>query len=762
MAKPFLRLAGVRVEPGNHSRRDNAGGNGIRGCATGFALVQVPGGATHPVALPEKACAGYPQWSADGMHFAFENVTASSVELWIGDGDTGEVRQVPGVRLNPMLGSEFQWMPDQRTLLVKLVPAHLGPPPAAPEGPVIQESDGRSGESSTYEARDTLKDAHDVALFDYYATSQLGVVRIRDMSVAPVGAPGPYHGIRPAPDGRHVLVSTLQKPYSYLTTVARFPRDLAVWDISDPSDVVVHKITSCPLRERVPIRGVPTGPRQFSWRTTEPATLVWAEALDGGDWSVNVRQRDRLMTFKAPFNEPPREVLRLAQRYGGIRWTAQSDLALLTEYDINREWWSTHLINFDARDPAPRVLWDMSSREKYAAPGRPVMRTMPNGFPVIRQDDDSIFLAGTGASPDGDRPFLDRLDLATLKTQRLFRSDKSSLESFFAFTGDDSRSFLTWHQSPTDPPNVCVRTLDAAVAAPAGEATWTSSRAAITQTVDATPAVRQIRKRLVKYKRADGVELSFTLYTPPGYQEGTRVPAILYAYPHDYADESKAGQTSASQESFTELTGHRLLLLAGYAIIDNASFPIVGDPKRAYDTYTEQLVANAQAAVDEAVRLGVADPDRVGVTGHSHGALMTANLLVHSNLFRAGVATSGAYNKTLTPCGFQNERRTVWQAQDIYLKTSPFFYADRLKTPLLIVHGADDANPGTTPQQASLLYEAIRSNGGITRLVVLPHEPHWYSARESNEQLVYELLGWFDRYLKSAPPGKAAHCRVAA
>jgi dipeptidyl aminopeptidase/acylaminoacyl peptidase len=264
--------------------------------------------------------------------------------------------------------------------------------------------------------------------------------------------------------------------------------------------------------------------------------------------------------------------------------------------------------------------------------------------------------------------------------------------------------------------------------------------------------VRQIQKRLVKYKRADGLDLSFTLYTPPGYHEGQRVPTILYAYPLDYADASVAGQVTGSQEQFTRLYQYSLLLLAGYAIIDDASFPIVGDPKKAYDTYLEQVVADAKAAVDEAVRLGVTDPDRVGVTGHSHGALMTVDLVAHSDLFRAGAATSGSYNKTLTPFGFQNERRSVWEATDVYLKVSPFFVADKLKTPLLIVHGAEDANPGTTPLQATKLYEAIRGNGGIARLVMLPHEPHWYAALESNEELVYEMLTWFDRYIKNAPP----------
>jgi dipeptidyl aminopeptidase/acylaminoacyl peptidase len=306
-----------------------------------------------------------------------------------------------------------------------------------------------------------------------------------------------------------------------------------------------------------------------------------------------------------------------------------------------------------------------------------------------------------------------------------------------------------------------VRTVGAGTSAAAGEPSYASTSVALTHLLDPSPQVREIKKRLVKYKRADGVDLSFTLYTPPGYKEGTRLPTILNAYPLDYADASKAGQTTGSQATFTRLRQYRLLLLSGYAIIDSAAFPIVGDPRKAYDTYTEQLVANAKAAVDEAVRLGVTDPDRVGVTGHSHGALMTANLLAHSTLFKAGAATSGSYNKSLTPFGFQNERRSVWEAPDVYTKASTFFYADKLKTPLLIVHGGDDANPGTTPLQSTKLYEAIRGNGGITRLVMLPYEPHWYAARESNEQLVYEMLRWFDKYVKNAPVGAGAATATA-
>jgi len=759
VATPFLRLAGVRVETRNHSRHDTSGGYGITPCAASYELVQIADGSQKPVALPKDSCAGSPGWSADGKYFAFTNTTADAVELWVGDGKTAQIKQIAGLRLNPMFDDELQWMPDQKHLLVKLIPEGLGAAPAKPEvpqGPSIQQTDGRSGQSSTYENRDTLSSTYDESLFDYYGTSQLALVDVATGAVTKLGAPALFLSLDPAPDNTHLLVSYLHKPYSYVTTFNRFPHTVEVWNLTDPQQIRTHQVASLPLADRVPIHGVPMGPRSFSWRATEPATLIWAEALDGGDWNVNVPARDKVLLQKAPFTEPPVELTKTEQRYAGFIWSDTPSLALLSEYDENKHWERTWIVDVEHAGAKPKLLWDRSSDEHYGDPGNPVRKILPTGFRILRREGDSIYLSGAGGSPDGDRPFLDRLNLKTLATERLFRADKSSYEQFVAFADDSSTKFITWHQSPMDPPNAWMRTFGKPVKGEASEAQFTSTSVAITHIPDPAPEVRAIHKRLVKYKRADGLDLSFTLYTPPGYKEGTRVPAILYAYPLDYADASKAGQVTGSQMTFTRLRQYRLLLLAGYAIIDNAAFPVVGDPKNAYDNYMEQLTADAKAAVDEAVRLGVADPDRIGVTGHSHGALMTANLIAHTNLFRAGAATSGSYNKTLTPFGFQSERRSVWQAPEVYKQVSPFFFADTIKTPLLIVHGDEDANPGTTPLQASKLYEAIRGNGGTARLVFLPHEPHWYTARESNEQLIYEMVTWFDKYVKNAPPRKAA------
>ncbi|MBS0217420.1 MAG: S9 family peptidase [Proteobacteria bacterium] len=754
VAEPYLKLGGVRIEPRTRARHDASSGYGIRACLEGFSLIDIASGKERKIALPAGACPGMPGWSPDGKRFAFNNTVADHVELWVGDVASGTAHRVDGVALNTILDNDIQWLDGGNTLLVKQVPANLGAAPSRSEAPIapeIKESLGGKGESSTYESRDTLTGPEDEVLFDYYTTSQLAKVDVATDKVTPYGKPATIAGVDVAPDGKHVLFETLKRPYSYVTTWERFAKDTSVLDTTDGS---VKVIDSSPVADRVPVRGVPIGPRDFGWRANAPATLVWAEALDGGDWKTSVPNRDKVMMQGAPFTAKPVEVLRTPQRFSGMAWLAQGDEPFVYEYDANRHWMRVTRVDVASPGKAPKVIWDYSTDEKYKAPGSLVMQRQPNGSVVVQEDAGKVYLRGNGSSPQGDRPFLDRYDLASGKTERLFRSSADAYERVGSVLPGGTR-FLVSKQSPVDPPNVFMATLGATTSAADGEAAYANSTTPVTHITDPMPQVRGAKKRLVTYKRKDGVDLSFTLYTPPGYKEGTRLPAVLYAYPQDFADPSQAGQVSGSQKTFDFLRGYRLLLLAGYAIIDNASFPIVGDPKSAYDTYLDQLVADAQAAVDKAVELGVVDRDRIGVTGHSHGALMTANLLAHTTLFRAGVATSGSYNKTLTPFGFQNERRSLWAATPVYEQASAFFHADKIKSPLLIMHGMDDANPGTEPIQSPKLFQAIRGLGGTTRLVMLPYEPHWYTAMESNEQEVYEMLTWFDRYVKNAPARQA-------
>lgn len=747
LAEPLLRLAGVRINPRNNS---------VHGSYyfVGYTLKKLPDGAEVAVQLPAGARVSQPRWNQSGSMFAFSNLTDSNVELWVVDVATANAKRIDGVSLNPILGYLWYWLPDQKTLLVKTVPVNRAAPPAevpAPVGPRVEESGaGVKAASSTYEARDLLKTPYDADLFEHYATSQLALVDTQTGKVTTVGAAGVLAKSLPSPGGQHILVERVLRPYSFTRPFNRFPTDVEVWDLSGN---MVEKLTSMPLAEQVPIGGVRTGPRDHSWRATAPATLTWAEALDDGDTYKKVPNHDRVM-MKVIGGEPV-ELFKTEVRFIGLDWIDHGGLALAGDYSNEKHWYKTLLVDADNPTAAPRIVWSRNSDDRYSDPGNPIYRMLPNGAFVVREHEGGIFLSGQGASPAGNRPFVDRLDLETLKTERWFRSAGDALEVFTGALDPAAKTFVTRRESRTDPPNYYVRTVGGRDAkAAAGEAGYRSTSRQITRLTDPTPQLRQISRRLVTYERPDGVKLSFTLYLPPGYKEGTRLPTIVWAYPLDYTDPGAAGQVTASPNQFTQIFGASPVFLAllGYAVLDETAMPVVGPTETAYDTFVDQIVANAKAAIDKAVELGVTDRDRVGVAGHSHGALMTANLLAHSDLFRAGVARSGAYNHTLRPFGFQNERRTLYKATDTYLKLSPLLHVHQIDEPLLIIHGERDANPGTVPLQSEKLFEALRGVGGKTRLVMLPLESHGYQARQSIEHTLYETAKWLDTYVKNASP----------
>ncbi|OGD26542.1 MAG: hypothetical protein A2028_00895, partial [Candidatus Aminicenantes bacterium RBG_19FT_COMBO_59_29] len=665
LAEPMLRLAGVRINP-----RTNAERSYIYYWTT-LTLKRISDGAEFPVALPAGVRRIGPlEWNATGTMFAFTNEAADGVELWVVEAATQKVRQIPGLHINPVLGSEVQWMPDQKTLLVKTIPADRGAPPApplVPPGPKIQESLGVSAASSTYEARDLLKNPYDADLFDYYTSSQLALVNVATGEVTRIGKPAVFGQVSAAPGGQFLLVERIHRPYSYLVAYYRFPKEVEVWTTDGD---LAETAASLPLAEQVPIRGVPTGPREHMWRQTAPATLVWTEALDGGNPKTKVPHRDLVMMKSV--GGTATELYKSEERLANLQWIEKGGLALVSDFDPERHWTRTFVINVDDRAMAPRLLWDISYDDRYKDPGNPVYRVLPNGAYAVFQQGEWIYLRGIGSSPEGDRPFLDRLNLRTFKTERLFRSDRESYEYFVAWLNPAAGTFVTRRESPIEPPNFFARTLakKPLKGAAEGEASWASTSRAITKFPNPTPQLSGITKRLVTYTRADGIPLSFMLYLPPGYKEGTRLPTMLWAYPLDYTEKGVAGQIEGSSKLFTTIRGSSELffLLQGYAVLDDAAMPVVGPPETAYDTFPEQIIANAKAAIDKAVELGVTDPERVGVAGHSHGALMTANLLAYSDLFKAGIARSGAFNHTMRPFGFQNERRTYWQARDTYVK----------------------------------------------------------------------------------------------
>jgi dipeptidyl aminopeptidase/acylaminoacyl peptidase len=549
--------------------------------------------------------------------------------------------------------------------------------------------------------------------------------------LTPFGKPAIYTMIRPSSDQAHLLVGWLHRPFSYQVTAGSFPQEVEVWDRAGKTE---YKVASLPLSDRVPLAGVRTGPRAYQWLPDRPATLVWTEALDKGDPKAKVPFRDKIVMIAAPFSGEPKEIFKTQERFRSLEPLA-GGMALVRDFERVKRIERTLEINLDKPGAEAKVIFSLNEKDAYRDPGNPVLRTTAAGRREVVQSGDEIFLQGTGSSPTGDHPFLDRFNLVTGKSQRLFQSGSEAYESIVAVLDDSGTRLLTRRESPAEPPNYYIHD--------------GSNAKALTSFPSPAPQTAGITKQLVTYKRADGVPLSFTLYLPAGYKAGTKLPALVWAYPYEFSDVETAGQVTGHEaQAFPELNYHQLFVLHGYALIDNAAMPIIGDAETVNNTYVDQLLMDAQAAVDKAVEMGVADRSRIGVFGHSYGAFMTANLLAHSNLFRAAVAESGAYNRTLTPFGFQAERRTFWEAPDVYTKMSPFWYADKIKTPLLMIHGEADDNTGTYPIQSERMYAAVRGNGGTVRLVMLPAEAHGYRGKETMEHVLYEEVTWFDKYLK--------------
>lgn len=747
LAQPMLRLAGLRLNP-------NTNGTHGAGRITAMTLVNVADGASRKIDLPPNfrgAAAGLGggmpdslffrtgagPWSADGRYVALTNVTPNATELWIVDTGAAKARKIPGVAVNAAYGEAVQWMPDQRSLLVQSIPSgrrESPAEPAIPGGPNLQENYGKQTPVWTFQ--DLLENPHDEDLFDYYATAQLGTVDVASGKYSPLGKPGIFQTARPSPDGKMILVARVHRPYSYIIPHNNFPKDVEVWDRAGNA---VYSLARLPLQEQVMNNGVPVGPRDYDWRPTEPATLTWLEALDEGNPRAKVPYRDRAMMLRAPFKDQPREVLKTEFRCANIMWGEKDGLAFVTEMDRNTRWRRTWALNADNPGETPRKFWDMSQQDRYQDPGTPVMKTLANGAVVMMQNGASIFLRGAGASPQGDRPFLDVFDLKTLEKSRIYQCADKTYETVLGVLNPDGSRFLTRYETAAEPPNVFVRTKDG------------SEKRALTQFKDPTPQIRGVRKELVKYKRPDGLDLSFTLYLPTGYKQGDRLPTVIWAYPREYSDAAVASQVTGSPYRFTSISGpsHLFFLTQGYAILDDAAMPVVGDSLTVNETYVDQIVAGAKAAIDKAAEMGVTDPNRVGVGGHSYGAFMTANLLTHSNLFKAGIARSGAYNRTLTPFGFQQELRTFWEAPDLYFKMSPFMHVTKINTPILLIHGERDNNSGTFPVQSERYYMALKGNGKTVRYVTLPLESHGYAARETIEHVLFEMISWFDRWVKN-------------
>jgi dipeptidyl aminopeptidase/acylaminoacyl peptidase len=741
LAQPELRLAGLRFNP-----KTNGPSRGRY--VTALNLKELPDGVEKKVAgLPADAKIRFVGWAPDARHVFFistsDAATDVGLSLWIVDVASAQLRRIPNLRLNGIFGRPCEWLGDSRNLICKSIPTAKVPTPVrneVPTGPVVQENLGRATPAPTFE--DLLKSPEDEAIFDYYATSQVVVVGL-DGKIVPVGKAGVIEKASASPDGHYALLDVRHHPYSYVLPFEMFPETISVVDLKSGN---IKQLADKPLEDTVPNihDAVPTGPREFEWRSDAPATISWVEAGDGGDPRVEAPVRDRLLALDAPFDGSPRKLAELPLRFGSVRW-GNGQVAIVEE-----ERWKDRKRIMLAVSPDAQAkevkLFEGSFEDHYHDPGRPFQVMNDAGKPVVRMtaDGSGIFLRSEGASAEGDQPFVTLMSLSNGETKRLWQSAAPFFEYPVSVVDAAAPTILIERESQDVNPNYYLKNLAK------------NSLEQVTKFPNPYGNTALPKKQVLKYKRADGVELSANLYLPPGYKkENGPLPTLMEAYPTEYKTKAAAGQISGSPYEFPFLYWGSPVPFAtqGYAVLENATIPIVGEGQaEPNDTYVDQLVASAKAAIDEGARLGVVDRNRVAVMGHSYGAFMTANLLAHSDLFKAGIARSGAYNRTLTPFGFQNEDRTYWQAPEVYYKMSPFSYADKIKTPILLIHGEADNNTGTFPMQSERLFSAIKGQGGTVRFVLLPLEAHGYAARESVLHMLWEMNNWLNTYVKNPQP----------
>jgi dipeptidyl aminopeptidase/acylaminoacyl peptidase len=733
LAQPELKLAGLRINPNNNGQSRMSYSIGLKlKKLTDKSEMLIKG-------LPAELKASNIQWSPNDAKIAFCNYSTNKIELWVIDVATNSAKKLSDLAINAAIGSPFDWI-DNQTIIAKTIPTNRGAVPKAnpvPSGPTSQQSLGKKSNLPTFQ--DLLKNASDESLFEYYGNAQLVKISLNGTTQM-VGKQGIYLNSEPSPDGKYLLTSQIHRPFSYLVTYGNFPRKIEIWNTNGN---IAKTLVDLPLYDSQDWNqdAAKVGQRNHNWRDDVAAMVYWTEAQDEGNPKNKVEIRDKVFGLEAPFAGEAKVLYSAKNRFGGFAW-GDDKMAFVSEYWNETRRVQTKIIN-PKDNSVISTLFDRSSEDRYNNPGQPEKKKNAFGREVLAIENGSVFMMGQGASPEGDRPFVDKLDLNTKQSTRLWRSEAPYFESVVKVLDAQNQLVLTNRQSNEEQPNFYIRDLKKK-----------DGLTQITTFQNPYPMMKGVQKSILKYKRNDGVELSATLYLPAGYKkEDGALPTFMWAYPVEFKTKEAASQVSGSPYTFTRVGALSAIywVMRGYAVMDNTAFPIVGEgDKEPNDTYVEQLVASAKAAIDEGVRLGVVDAERVGVGGHSYGAFMTANLLTHCNLFKAGIARSGAYNRTLTPFGFQAEKRTYWQAADVYNKMSPFMNADKMKTPLLMLHGEADNNTGTFPIQSERYYNALKGMGATVRLTTLPYESHGYAAKESVLHTVWEMDNWLETYVKNA------------
>ncbi|MFN5020514.1 MAG: prolyl oligopeptidase family serine peptidase [bacterium] len=735
LGQPELRVAGLRLNPNNYSPSRQSFINNLK-------LKHIADGKEYAITgIPAGALISNTEWSPSEKKISFTNTTATKVDLYVIDIAKKTAVKINKTALVTTIGPVSQWVDDNTIIYTAATkPAAMLPKrPITPVGPSIQENIGKAAPSRTYQ--DLIKSVYDETAFAFMTTAQL--IKNTNGTETKLSSPAIYASFVVSPDNKYILTETIQKPYSYLVTAYSFASTMAIMDMGGK---MVKSLAKIPSGETTPsgYDNVLPSPRGFAWRADEPSTITWCEPQDSGLIKKNMEFHDAVYALKAPFTASPAVLVKTKMRFRNIVW-GNEHFAWVNEGLTGKQLQKASKL--DPATGAMETLFERNTTDAYNNPGMPVMKRTAFGTSVINLLENNKILMNNpvGSSPDGDLPFLSTFDLSSKTSQIVWRAKKGSYETITAVLDANTLKLITRKESQTEVPNYYIKNLKGS-----------GPDQQITGFSNPYPSMVGVTKEKLKYKRADGVDLTGDLYLPRGYDrtKDGPLPVLIWAYPREYNNAADAAQVRGSADRFTTISwGSPIFyVMRGYAVLDNAEMPIVAASKESKpnDTFIEQLKLNAEAAIGALTSLGVGDPKRVAVGGHSYGAFMTAHLLSHTNLFKAGLARSGAYNRTLTPFGFQAEERTYWESPDLYYKMSPFSYANKIKTPILLVHGEADDNPGTFPINSERLYNAIKGHGGTVRLVYLPYEAHGYRGKENLLHLLWEQSQWLDRFVKNA------------
>lgn len=730
-----MRLAGLRINPNHHVSSTMTYQNNLKVRKLNDKNeIQVKG-------LPNNPKIAYLTWSPDETKLAFTNTVEDGLELWVLDVKSATAKRLSTKKLNATLGNPITWFTDSQSILIKGIPAGFNLIDAEkeiPKGPIVSVSDGSVSQNRTYQ--DLLKNKTDEHNFEQISTSELYKVDLNgNHTLFKEG--DMFRSVSFSPNGEYLLLTKIEKPFSYLIPYGRFPMNYTIYDITGNLVKVVNELE---LNEIIPkgFMAVRKGKRTMYWRSDLPASLVYVEALDEGDPANEVEFRDAVYTWDAPFSKEPSLLVKTEQRYRGIEW-GNKDYAVIYDYWFDTRNIRTFIFNPSESNAKLKLFKDRNYQDIYSDPGDFETRKNEFGRDVLAIDNQTAYLIGDGHTKEGQFPFVDKLDLNNLKTTRWYQSTyKNKKENIFSIIDTKKATALVRIESSNEYPNYFVRDLNKK-----------ESVKQITHFKNPFESLKDVHKEVIRYPRKDGVELSGTLYLPANYnpKKDGKLPLLIWAYPAEYKDKSSAGQSSHNPNEFTfPYYGSFVYWVnRGYAVLDDAAFPIIGEgDQEPNDTFVEQLTWNAEAAINAVDKMGYIDPQRVGVGGHSYGAFMTANLLTHSDLFACGIARSGAYNRTLTPFGFQYEQRNFWEAQHVYNQMSPFMHVEKMKTPMLLTHGEEDNNAGTFTLQTERYFQALKGLGAPVRMVILPKESHGYVAKENIMHLLWEQDQFLEAHLK--------------